>query len=192
MSLPTLHIVTCSTRPGRLGPAVAAWFAEFAREDGRFFIEPVDLAEVNLPLLDEPHHPVLANYEHEHTKAWSETVSRADAFVFVMPEYNYSFTGATKNALDFLHNEWKFKPIGFVSYGGVAAGTRAVQALKQVVTALSMMPVTESVNIPFFSRHIDAEGVFHAPEGLDASATGMLLSLARWADALARLRQPAS
>jgi hypothetical protein len=73
----------------------------------------------------------------------------------------------------------------------VAAGTRAVQALKLVVSAVSMMPVSESVNIPFFSKHIDAEGVFHAPEGLDASATTMLESVARWSDALATLRAPA-
>jgi NAD(P)H-dependent FMN reductase len=58
-------------------------------------------------------------------------------------------------AIDYLHHEWGYKPVGFVSYGGVAAGTRAVQQLKQVVTTLRMLPVFESVNIPFYTQFID-------------------------------------
>ena len=80
-------------------------------------------------------------YLHPHTVAWSETVARADAFVFVIPEYNHSYNAAIKNALDYLNAEWDYKPVGFVSYGGVAAGTRAMTALKPVVAALRMTPV---------------------------------------------------
>ena len=85
-----LQIVVVSTRQGRLGPAVAHWFHQHAQGFDGFELELVDLADVNLPLLDEPHHPRLANYQHEHTKRWSAIVSRADAFVFVTPEYNFT------------------------------------------------------------------------------------------------------
>ncbi len=84
-----LQVIVASTRPSRQGPLVGAWFVERARAHGNFNVELVDLAEVNLPMFDEPAHPRLARYEHEHTKAWSAIVDRADAFVFVTPEYDH-------------------------------------------------------------------------------------------------------
>jgi NAD(P)H-dependent FMN reductase len=182
-----LHVITTSTRPGRVGRLVADWFLGEARAEGSFDVEDVDLATVNLPLFDEPHHPRLGQYTHEHTRAWSRLVSAADAFVFVIPEYNYGFNAAAKNAIDYLHAEWADKPVGFVSYGGVAAGTRAVQMLKQVLTTLRMVPVFESVNIPFVAQLLDEEG-FHANAVLDAAALGMLRELARLDRVLAQLR----
>jgi NAD(P)H-dependent FMN reductase len=83
MSKPTLQVIIGSTRPGRVGPVVARWFSELAAAHGAFEIETVDLAEVGLPLLDEPVHPALGRYQHEHTRAWSAIVSRGDAYVFV-------------------------------------------------------------------------------------------------------------
>ena len=84
--------------------------------------------------MDEPKHPRLREYEHQHTKDWSARVEAADAFVFVHPEYNYGITAPLKNALDYLSQEWNYKPLGLVSYGGVSAGTRAAQMIKQVAT----------------------------------------------------------
>lgn len=96
MPKPTLQIVIASTRPGRVGLPVAEWFRDIAERDGRFVVEIVDLAQVNLPFMDEPNHPRLRQYLHRHTKDWSATVDRADAFVFVMPEYNYGFNAPLK------------------------------------------------------------------------------------------------
>ena len=184
-----LQIFVCSTREGRKGPLVAAWFREQAEKHGRFDLELVDLAEVGLPLFDEPHHPRLMNYQHEHTKAWSAAVSRADAFVFVTPEYDHGAPAALVNALDYLVHEWAYKPVGFVSYGGVSAGTRGVQMTKQIVVALKMMPMFESVAIPFFARHIDMDaGVFDPGEVQADAAVVMLDELLRWAEALRTLR----
>ena len=103
------------------------------------------------------------------------------------PEYNYSFNAATKNAIDYLFSEWANKPAGIVSYGGVAAGTRATQMLKQVLTALRIMPVTEAVNIPFVSQHLDEDRRFKPNEIMEQSATTMLDEL-RWTEALRSLR----
>src|SRR5689334_8006169 len=135
-----LQVLIASTRPGRQGPAVGAWAVQQARANGKFEIEIVDLAEVNLPLFDEPKHPRFQQYEHEHTKRWSAIVARADAFVFVTPEYDFSPPASLINALHYLYNEWAYKPVGFVSYGGVSAGTRGVQITKSTVTALKMIP----------------------------------------------------
>jgi NAD(P)H-dependent FMN reductase len=186
---PVLRIIIGSTRPGRVGPSVAVWITERAVEHGGFDVQLTDLAELNLPLLDEPNHPRLAQYTHQHTKDWSALVAASDAFVFVTPEYNYGFNAALKNAIDYLFNEWHHKAAGIVSYGGIAAGTRATQMLKQVLTALKIMPVPEAVNIPFVAQHLDEERRFKSTELIDASATAMLDELLKWTESLAGLRQ---
>ncbi len=186
--MPRLQIVIASTRPGRVGLPVGRWFDGQARAHGAFEVELVDLLELDLPFMDEPNHPRLGQYTHQHTKDWSARVKAADAFVFVMPEYNYSLTAPLKNAIDFLHQEWQYKPVGFVSYGGIAGGTRAVQMLKQVVTTLKLTPLSEAVTVPFVVQFIDDEGEFVPNEVIEQSAKAMLDELLRVSAALAVLR----
>src|ERR1700760_1921474 len=139
--MPTLTIIVGSTRPGRAGQPIAEWFAERARAHAGFDVEIADLAEIGLPLLDEPNHPRLGQYTKQHTKDRSAITARADAFVFVPPEYTYGCPASIKNPIDFLHREWRDKPVGFVSYGGIAARTPGVPQLKQGVTPLRLVPV---------------------------------------------------
>jgi NAD(P)H-dependent FMN reductase len=185
---PVLQIIVGSTRPGRVGSAVADWITDRARTSDDFDVEVTDLAELNLPIFDEPNHPRLRQYVHQHTKDWSAVVERSDAFIFVIPEYNYGINAATKNAIDYLHHEWNNKPAGIVSYGGVAAGTRAAQMLKQVMSALKIVPVTDSVNIPFVGEKLDGEGRLKPNEIMEQAASAMLAELARWSQALSVLR----
>jgi NAD(P)H-dependent FMN reductase len=189
---PTLQIIIGSTRPGRVGPSVAAWIHDRAVKHGGFEVELIDLAEVNLPMFDEPKHPRFGEYVHQHTKDWSATISRGDAYIFVIPEYNYGFNAAIKNAVDYLNQEWLYKPLGFVTYGGVAAGTRAMQMLKQVVSALKMVPMTEAVNIPFVQQFLDSDRVLQPNEVMENAAKAMLDELARWTAATQALRSPES
>ncbi|MBF2714149.1 NADPH-dependent FMN reductase [Agrobacterium vitis] len=177
--MPKLLVIACSTRPTRVGFPIAEWTVERARLDGRFEVELADLRELNLPNYDEPHHPRLHQYQHEHTKKWSAVVERADAVVFVTPEYNHSFPGALKNAIDYLHDEWKFKPAAFVSYGGIAAGTRSVQALKPVIDCLRMIPVFEGINIAFVHELLK-DGKFAATQPHEVAATSMFDTLFFW------------
>ena len=189
--MPTLTVIIGSTRPGRAGLPIAEWFIDRARSHGGFDVEVADLAEIRLPLFDEPNHPRLRQYVHQHTKDWSARIDRADAVVFVTTEYNYGYPATIKNAIDYLSQEWQDKPAGFVSYGGVAAGTRAVQQLKQVLTTLRMVPVLDSVNIPFHTQLIQ-DGRFQANEVLEQAAKAMLDELLRVGGALRTLRDPAT
>lgn len=185
---PKLHIIVSSTRPGRVGPAVGQWFHEFTRRHGGFDAELVDLADFALPLYDESAHPRLQQYEHEHTRRWSASVAAADAYVFVMPEYNYSPPPALVNALAYVYREWNYKPAGFVGYGGVSGGLRAVQAARLHVTTLKMMPMVECVAIPMVASLIGDDGAFHSNELIDAAARGLLDELRRWTVALKPMR----
>lgn len=188
---PRLMIIIASTRPGRVGLPVSEWFREQAAAHGGFEVSVADLARIDLPLMDEPNHPRLREYTRQHTKDWSERVDDADAFVFVMPEYNHGYSAPLKNAIDYLVQEWQYKPVGLVSYGGVSGGTRAVQLLKPVLTGLKMTPLPEAVPIPYVQRLLDEEGRLQATEQMDEYAQGMLDELARWAEALSPLRVPA-
>jgi NAD(P)H-dependent FMN reductase len=188
--MPRLTIIIGSTRPGRAGLPIATWFADRARSHGGFDVTVADLAEIGLPLLDEPHHPRLRQYLHQHTKNWSAAVEASEAFVFVTPEYNYGYPAPLKNAIDYLHDEWRDKPVGFVSYGGVSAGTRAVQQLKQVVTTLRMVPVVEAVSIPFHPQFMGEDGRVQANDIMEQAAGAMLDELMRVEGALRPLREP--
>src|SRR6478735_9948284 len=169
-----LTVIIASTRPNRAGLPIANWFIERAKKHDGFEVVVADLKEVALPLYDEPKHPRFQQYEHEHTKRWSAIVTRADAFVFVTPEYNYGAPPSIVNAIDYLNKEWAYKPVGFVSYGGVSGGTRSVQMIKQLVTALRMMPIPEAVSIPFFTQYVDKESGFAPEETQATAATAML------------------
>ena len=186
-----LQVIICSTRPGRVGPAVAGWFAQFAQHHGKFATSVVDLADFNLPMYDEPHHPSTQKYEKAHTKKWSASVAEADAYVFVTPEYNFGPPPSFINALNFVYREWNYKPCGFVSYGGVSGGLRAVQLEKQLVTTLKMMPMVEGVAIPMVAKMLDEKRDFLPNELIIASAKSLLDELFRWAEGLKAMRERA-
>jgi NAD(P)H-dependent FMN reductase len=186
-----LHVLICSTRPGRTGPTIASWVDAQAREHGAFAVELVDLAAFALPILDEAEHPRLGRYAHEPTLRWSASVARADAFVFVLPEYDFSMPASLLNALQCLYEEWTYKPVAFASYGGESGGLRSTQMTKLAVTTFKMVPVVEGVTIARVAQHLDeATGLFTADQGHAKKAKAMLDELHRWATALRPMRAP--
>jgi NAD(P)H-dependent FMN reductase len=183
-----LKIISSTTRPGRKGPIVARWIAGMAEKSELFEVSLIDLGELNLPLMDEAYHPRMKKYEHAHTKKWSEVIDDADAFIFVTAEYNFGMPAPLKNAIDYLYTEWNNKPAGIVSYGGLSGGARSAQMLKQVLTAVKIMPLPEGVILPFFEKQIDEQDIFVPTESAEKMAQVMLHETAKWAEALKPLR----
>lgn len=183
-----LKVIVTSTRNGRQGIAVANWFAEKVKEHNAFNTEILDLKEIALPMLDEPHHPRLKNYQYEHTKAWSKKIEEADEFVFVIPEYNYGLPPSLVNAIDYLFSEWNYKPAALVSYGGISGGLRSAQMSKLILTTVKVFPLTEAISIPFFAKQINEEGVFIANPLIDKSYNEMMDELIKWTKGLKYMR----
>ncbi len=171
-----------------MGLPLSQWIFERAKAHGAFEVELIDLKQENLPMFDEPRHPRLRQYEHDHTKRWSAKIEAADAFVFVTHEYNHGAPPSLINALDYLVQEWAHKPAGFVSYGGPAGGARAVQMVKPMLMALKMVVPLESVMALRFTENIDEQGLFRASEHQEASSKSMLDALFKWTQALAMMR----
>lgn len=187
----TLKIVVSSTRPGRIGASIAQWIAERADTAGSFdTVEILDLAEIALPLFDEPHHPRSGRYTRPHTKAWAATVAEADALIITTPEYNHSFPATIKNALDFLHAEWRDKALGLVGYGGASGGRGAVQALTTVTDALGLVQAEPVTLVKAMASVVDDEFLGSAED--TAAVDAMIARLAELDRELAPRRSEAA
>lgn len=187
-----IGIIVGSTRPGRFGTQPANWLNELAskREDAEF--ELIDLAELDLPLLDEAAPPMMNQYSKDHTKQWSETVSGLDGFVFVTPEYNHSFPAALKNAIDFIFYEWNYKPVSFLSYGSAAGGARAVEHLRAIAAEMKMYDIREQVMLHSYWSDLNENGEYQFSDEHEKSATEMLDQLVFWADKMKDARNELS
>jgi len=179
-------IIVGSTRPGRKADSVARWVYEIAKKRSDASFEIVDIADFNLPLLDEAMPPMMAQYSHPHTKTWAEKIGGFDAFVFVTPEYNHSTSGALKNAIDFLFREWNDKAAGFVGYGATG-GTRAVEHLRLMMAEVKVAGVRAQVALSLITDFEKFTTFKPAPHQEQAVST-MLNDLVGWGEALKSLR----
>jgi NAD(P)H-dependent FMN reductase len=186
-----IAVVTGSTRPGRKNEDVANWVYRVAQQRNDAEFELVDIAEHNLPLLDESMPPVYGQYAHGHTKAWSEKIASFDAYVFVTPEYNHSTSAALKNAIDYLYREWNNKAAGFVSYGGHAGGARAVEHLRLIMAEVMVATVRAQVILSLFTDFENFTILKPSPQREKELHT-MLDQLIAWGSALKTLRVEAA
>ena len=179
-------VIVGSTRPGRKAEAVARWVLELAGRRTDAVFELVDIADYNLPLLDEAVPPSLGRYEKEHTRRWAAVIAGFDAFVFVTPEYNHATSGALKNAIDFLYKEWNNKAAGFVGYGS-AGGVRAVENLRLVMAEMQVATVRAQVALSLRTDFVNyAE---FKPDLMHEKPLGSMLNqLIAWGGALKTLR----
>lgn len=183
-----LAVILGSVREGRFGPTVTEWFAEQARQHGAFEVDLIDLADFPLPtVLGEPSPETAALLAEV-----SPRLAAADAFVVVTPEYNHSFPSSIKNLIDWHSTQWQAKPVGFVSYGGMAGGLRSVEQLRQVFPEMHALTVRDSLSFHNAWNLFDEDGQPKDREGTSTAAKGLLNQVEWWATALrtARAERP--
>lgn len=175
-----IGIVLGSTREGRVSPQVGAWVKELADKRGDAEYQIIDIADFKLPLLGE------AGGDASGAAAWSAQIDGCDGFVFITQEYNHSITGALKNALDYLRNEWNNKAAGIVSYGSVG-GARATEHLRGILSELSVAHVRVH---PALSLFTDFEnGSDFKPKDVQADSVNQMLDqVISWSTALKTVR----
>ncbi|MFD8702861.1 NADPH-dependent FMN reductase [Kitasatospora sp. NPDC059648] len=181
-------VVLGSTRTGRFGPVVADWLLGHLEARGDMTADPIDLAATPLPTVFPSFGGELPPADAELLAAVSPRLAAADAFVFVTPEYNHSFPAPLKNAIDWHNQQWHGKPVGFVSYGGLSGGLRAVEQLRVVMAELNSVTIRNTVSFHGAAQAFDADGKPRDPAA-DAAAKTMLDQLAWWAEALRDARQ---
>lgn len=166
-----LAVIVASVRPGRFGPTVASWFVGRAAARADIAVGVVDLAQ--------------PGDVHE----FAARIDRADAIVVVTPEYNHGYPGPLKTAIDSAGAEWHAKPIGFVSYGGMSGGLRAVEQLRAVFAELHAVTVRETVSFHGARSAFDDDGVPHDADATGSAAAVLLEQLIWWASALRDARR---
>ena len=181
-----IGMIVGTTRPGRKALEVAEWVYAVAARHPDLTLEVVDLAEQDLPLLDEPMPPAMGAYQHEHTRAWAKLVDSFDGYLFVTPEYNHGIPAALKNALDYVYAEWNNKAAGCVSYG-LNGGTRAAEQLRLVLAELQIAAVRTQVTLSLFHDFEDMTAFRPQPQQ-EQTLTTMLDQVVTWAGALSKLR----
>lgn len=181
-----IAIITGSTRPNRINPGVAEWVLTTAEARGDADYELVDIADFDLPLLDEPLPAAYGQYSHEHTRAWAAKIAEFDGFVFVTGEYNHSVTPALANALSFLNGEWANKAAGIVGYGS-AMGVRAIEHLRGILSELQIAHVQKTGMFSLFTD-FESFSTFAPTEQQAATVTPMLDQLVVWTKALEGVR----
>jgi NAD(P)H-dependent FMN reductase len=189
MALPHIITILGSTRQGRVGGGVAAWFGAIADARDDMTHELVDLRDVDLPFFDASMPPAMGFEPEDPTaRAWAKTISAGDGYVFVTPEYNHGYPAVLKNAIDHIYRPWHRKPAAFVGYGGPGAGVRAVEQLRQVVVEVEMVPLRHQVSIARAYMALDDEGRPRDPWHAD-DAVRLLDDLVWWARSLKEARQ---
>lgn len=174
-----LAIITGSVRDGRFGPTVATWFSRHAADRIDLDVDIIDLADSSFP-------PDMT--ASDDVRAFAERIDSADAFVIVTPEYNHSYPGPLKTAIDSVGNEWKGKPVGFISYGGMSGGLRSVEPLRVVFAELHAVIVRETISFHSAWHQFDAAGKPIDAERVAGAANALLDQLTWWAHALRNAR----
>jgi NAD(P)H-dependent FMN reductase len=179
-----LGLIIGSTRLGRFGPTVAEWFLGHVRQRADLEVDVMDLAEIPLPTVQQAEPVVFGHYPHPDVVAFAERVGAADGFVVVTPEYNHGYPASLKLAIDSVYTEWNAKPVGFVSYGGLAGGARAIEQLRQVFAEVHAVTIRETICFGMAHQQFDPEGVLRSPDAADNAAKAFLDQLTWWTEAL--------
>ena len=160
---PRVAVIVGSTRPTRICLGLTTWIQQalqavedLSGAEVAIRYELLDLADVHLPFLDEPMIPVFGQYEHAHTRSWSELVSGYQGFIYVFPQYNWGYPAVLKNALDFLFVEWTGKPATFASYGR-HGGSQAAAQIQTVLRGLRMCELDTHLEIVVAPDAIDSD-----------------------------------
>jgi NAD(P)H-dependent FMN reductase len=188
--VPHILVILASTRQERFGETVMRWLFPLVEQRDDLTAELADLREWRLPYYDWPKAAArltLADYPAD-IQRWVQHVGAADAFLIVTPEYNHGYPAVLKSALDAVYDEWNRKPVAFVSYGGAAGGSRAVEQLRQVAIELKMAPIRNAVTFPFARRVFNEAGAPMQERAYTESVAQMLDDLVWWAKALKQAR----
>jgi NAD(P)H-dependent FMN reductase len=189
-----IGIIVGSTRPNRFSIQAATWLHDraVARGDAGVEYEVIDLAEVNLPLFEEPISPAYGPVQDENAKAFAARLAEIDGFIIATPEYNHSTSAVLKNALDYAYAEWNNKPVGFISWGSPAGGSRAVEHLRGIAAELRMFDLREQILLPNFYLNLDEQGRYKFGETEEKAADALLNELTFWTAQMKSAREARS
>jgi NAD(P)H-dependent FMN reductase len=145
-----------SYRSDRQGIRLADYLVRLFRQRGAD-PELVDAKEVGLPMLDRMYKEYPRGEAPARLAQLAEKIHAADAFVFVVGEYNWGVQPGLKNLTDHFLEEWFWRPAAIASYSaGRFAGGRAAMAWHGTLSEMGMVVVSSSLAVGPIARSLDA------------------------------------
>ncbi|MGW1607447.1 NADPH-dependent FMN reductase [Streptomyces eurythermus] len=173
-----IGVIIGSVRTGRFADKVAQWFlSEIGRRED-MDVHVIDLSEP--ALVAELKLTLDATEPGEGTLTLAQRIGGLDGYVVLTPEYNHGYPASLKLAIDYVYRGWRAKPVGFVSYGGMAGGQRAVEQLRQVFAELHAVTLRDTVSFHMAWDQFDEQGRPRDADGVGKAASVLLDQLAWW------------
>jgi NAD(P)H-dependent FMN reductase len=147
-----------SYRHNRAGIRMARYVvSEIAKHD--FVPELIDAQAVGLPMLDRMYKEHVPGTAPEAMASLAAKIRAADAFVFVVGEYNWGVQPGLKNLTDHFLEEWFWRPAAVVSYSAQrTGGARSNVAWHGILSEMGMVVISSTINIGPIVEALDADG----------------------------------
>jgi len=151
-------IISASNRQGRQSHRVSLHLFNRLERLNNHTIKLIDLAALQLPVFEE----VLSRHSNPHSALpdLQESIRQADAFIFVSPEYNGTYTSVLKNAIEYLDEKtFQKKVIGIVSVTtGMNGGIRAALQMQQLALSIWSTPSPAMLLVSQVHEKFDEQG----------------------------------
>jgi NAD(P)H-dependent FMN reductase len=147
-----------SYRVDRMGIRLADFLVERFRERGDD-VELIDAKAIGLPMLDRMYKEYDAGKAPAAMGALAEKIKAADAFVFVVGEYNWGYQPGLKNLTDHFLEEWFWRPAAIASYSaGRIAGARSNLLWHGTLSEMGMVVISSTITVGPIGEALDADG----------------------------------
>lgn len=122
-------------------------------------VELIDAQALGLPMLDRMYKEYPKGEAPEVLEMLAGKIRDADAFVFVVGEYNWSVQPGLKNLTDHFLEEWFWRPAAIASYSaGRFGGVRAALAWRDILGEMGMVVVSSTIAIGPMKDTLDEDG----------------------------------
>jgi NAD(P)H-dependent FMN reductase len=146
-----IPVILGTARKGRRSENAARFVFEETKKRAGVETEFVDICNIPMRLDDAG--------EQMKDPAFSDLVTRADGLILVVPEYNHSYPGLLKHALDMNLKEYIHKAVGICGVSaGTMGGSRVIESLLPVMRELGLVTIFEDVNFGRIGTLFDEHG----------------------------------
>lgn len=144
-------------------------------------VELIDAKAIDLPMLDRMYKEYPKGEAPEALETLAGKIRDADAFLFVVGEYNWSVQPGLKNLTDHFLEEWFWRPAAIASYSaGRFGGVRSALAWRDILGEMGMVVVSSTLAVGPMKDTLDDDG-----EPLGDGGKSLERQFGRFADDLA-------
>jgi NAD(P)H-dependent FMN reductase len=148
--------------------------------------ELIDAKHVGLPMLDRMYKEYPPGSAPPAMEELAAKIRAAEAFVFVVGEYNWGVQPGLKNLTDHFLEEWFWRPAAIASYsGGRLSGSRSGVSWHGILSEMGMVVISSTLAVGPIAEALNADGTPRGDAGQALVRTFPRFAddLTWWADA---------